>query len=94
MIIPGKKKAFGIMISKLHKDSGMKDSSVAMKNEESIDEKSEALHSHAQSMIDAIHSKSPADLVEAMKSFLEEHDLHEASESKEEEKAEHSILGK
>lgn len=79
MIIPGKKKAFGIMISKMHKDGKM-DEGPAMKNEVELDVKDSALHSHAEDMISAFHNKSPSELVSAMKNFLEEHGLHQENE--------------
>jgi hypothetical protein len=92
MMIPEKKKAIGIILSKYRPDGTMHDGGAVLKNEEELNAEHEALKSHAADIIEAIHSKSAHDLMVALVSFLEQHELHEESESEEEEKAEHSDI--
>lgn len=76
MIIPSKKKAVSVIISKMRPDGSMNEGG-EVKNEVEADVKDSALHSHAEDMISAIHNKSPSDLMHAMRNFLSEHELHE-----------------
>lgn len=89
MIIPDRKKAIGVILSKMKPDGSQVEGG-EMKNEEHIDEHEQALHSHAEDILSALHNKSAADLAKALNNFLEEHDMHEQEESPEEERAEHS----
>lgn len=89
MIIPDRKKAVGLIISKMKPD-GTHENGAEVKNEEEIDEHDSALQAHAEDIINALHNKSASDLARALNNFLEEHDMHEESESPEEEREEHS----
>lgn len=71
-----KKKAVGIILSRMNPEGKMAEGGV-VKNEAGIDPQDAALHAHASDMMSAIHNKSPGDLVRAMKNFMEEHQLHE-----------------
>ncbi len=81
MIPLDKKKAVGIILAK-HKDGGMAHGGV-VNNEQQIDPNMEAFHSHAQSIMSAIHNKSPAELVSAMRNFLDEHEMHQDQDGEE-----------
>lgn len=82
MMIPSKKKAIGVILSKYKPDGTYSDGG-EVKNEVAMDVEHSALHSHAEDMIHAFHNKSPADLVRAMNNFMEEHELHQEKEVEE-----------
>lgn len=73
MIIPSKKKAVGIIISKM-KDGGAMEDSAPMKNEEEMDENMEAKKSIAEDIMTAMHNKSSHDLMVALEAFFQECD--------------------
>lgn len=82
MIIPDKKKAVGVILSKYKPDGTYADGG-EVKNEEQVMPDMEAFHSHAESIMSAIHNKSPGEFVTAMRNFLSEHELHEDQEQEE-----------
>lgn len=82
MILPEKKKAVGIILAKYKPDGSMAHGGV-VNNEEQVDPNMEAFHSHAQSIMSAINNKSPAELVSAMKNFIEEHQMHQDKDGEE-----------
>lgn len=81
-MIPDRKKAVGLIISKMHPDNKMSDGG-EVKNEVEMDVKDSALHEHAKDIFSAIHNKSPHEFVQAMKNFMEEHQLHQDKEGEE-----------
>lgn len=90
MMIPDKKKAMGVILSRYKPDGTMSEGG-EVKNEVEMDVKNSALHSHAADMITAIHNKSPSEFVSAMNNFLEEHQLHQDEpESDKEEPSDYS----
>lgn len=77
-----KKKTLGTIISKFgdkKMSEGGKVPSIAQETEPEYTPK----HAHAESMIDAFHNKDPHKLVEAMNSFLNEHEEHEEKDETE-----------
>lgn len=76
MIIPEKKKAVGIIMAKYKPDGTYADGG-EVKNEEQIMPDMAPFHAHAQSIMSAIHNKSPGEFVTAMRNFLDAHELHE-----------------
>jgi hypothetical protein len=74
MIIPDKKKAVGIIISKMKPDGSFSEGGEAMQNEEEMDSDMEAKKSIAADIIEAMHSKSAHDLMVALEAFFEECD--------------------
>ena len=82
MIIPEKKKAAGIIVSKYHPDGSFSEGGQVKQSPQDSDmsEHLQAKSSHADSMINAMHNKDPHALVEAMDNFLREHQLHQDKE--------------
>lgn len=81
-MIPDRKKAVGVIISRMKPDGAMHEGG-EVKNEEQVDPNMEAFHSHAQSIMSAIHNKSPGEFVSAMKNFLAEHEAHQDKDEQE-----------
>lgn len=89
MIIPNKKKAASIIVERMHPNEGYAKGGEVEKSDEEVHQ--EAMKSIAADILQAIHSKSAEMLKSSLMSFLEQHDMHEASESPEEEAAEHRM---
>lgn len=87
MIIPDKKKAVGIILSRMSPEAP-KAPEMEMSEENHREEIMKAI---AADILEAMHSKSAHDLSNALCAFLEQHDLHEASESAKEEASEHEM---
>jgi len=70
-----KKKAAGIILSKMHPDGHSEDKQHFAQGGavENVDHDFEGLHAAAQEMMDAIHNKSPMDVHKALSSYLELH---------------------
>lgn len=77
MIIPDKKKALTVIMSRM--GQGASDKSQEIKNEVPIDEKMGSLKAIAEDMIQAFHDKSPMALVDSLQAFLREYENQESS---------------
>lgn len=82
MIIPERKKAAGVILSKYKPDGSYADGGT-VKSEEQVMPDMAAFHAHAESILSAVHNKSPGELVQAMKNFLAEHEAHSDKEDEE-----------
>jgi hypothetical protein len=87
MFFPDRKKVATIILAK-HSPEG--DHSMPIAPEETVGDHDEDFKSACEDIMQAIHEKSPHDLMLALKAALEIHDAHEATESPEEESAEHA----
>ena len=85
MIIGEKKKKPGVVVGFMGEPAP--EAPEEMGDDEANDT---AISACAEDIISAVEAKDAAGLVVALKAFLEEHDLHEAGESPEEEAAEHA----
>lgn len=73
MIIPDRKKAVTMILSKLNStETGEQTPGVEMKHEESAVAADQPLHAIAQDAISAFERKSPAELTSALKAFFAE----------------------
>jgi hypothetical protein len=81
MIIPDRKKAVTMILSKLNDTkTGEETPGVPMKNEQTLVAADQPLHAIAQDAISAFERKSPADLTSALKAFFAEMSTEQTEE--------------
>lgn len=70
MILPERKQAVAMILSKLHDGEGKESKPVEMKNEHTVVEDDQPLHAIASDAIRAFETKSPTDLMHALRAFF------------------------
>lgn len=80
MIIPEKKKAVSVILSKFKPDGSERTPDIEVKPEEEINEHDESLKAIAEDIMSAVESKSAHDLLVALRAFISECSMHEDDE--------------